>query len=87
MADILDFDNFVYEPIDLCACYEPLFEPPAEQLEEWRRRREQANPFRCTIERKIGNTWYLIETECDGKERLTDKVKRLIFSDKEVLCS
>lgn len=87
MADILNFDDFVYEPIDLCACYEPFFEPPAEQVEEWRRRREQENPFRCTIERKIGNTLYLIETECDGKERLTDKVKRLIFSDREVLCS
>ena len=42
--------------------------------------------FRKTIERKIGNTWYVIETECDGNEPLTDKVKRLIFSDKGVIC-
>jgi len=33
-----------------------------------------------------GNTWYVIETECDGNEPLTDKVKRLIFSDKGVIC-
>lgn len=28
---IIDFDeyfkNYIYEPIDLCACYEPTFEP------------------------------------------------------------
>ena len=35
---------------------------------------------------KIGNTWYVIETECDGNEPLADKVKRLIFSDKGVIC-
>ena len=22
-------------PVDLCSCYEPCFEPPAEQLAEW----------------------------------------------------
>ena len=45
------------------------------------------NPFTGTVERKIGNTWYLLETVCDGNEPLTHKVKRLIFSDKEALCS
>ena len=40
----------------------------------------------CTVERLIGNTWYTIETVCDGNELLTDKVKRLIFSDKGVAC-
>jgi hypothetical protein len=39
-----------------------------------------------TIERKIGNTWYVIETECAGNEPLADKVKRLFFSDKGVIC-
>ena len=38
------------------------------------------------IERKIGNTWYVIETECAGNEPLADKVKRLFFSDKGVIC-
>ena len=42
--------------------------------------------FRETIERKIGNTWYVIETECAGNEPLADKVKRLFFSDKGVIC-
>ena len=28
-----------------------------------------------------------IETECVGEEKLSDKVKRLIFSDKGVVCS
>lgn len=30
-----DFENYVYEPIDLCACYEPMFEPPQEFIDEW----------------------------------------------------
>lgn len=68
--------NYVYEPIDLCACYEPMVFPPAGQWDE------PQNPFHDTIERRIGNTWYIIRTECDGREALTDKVKRLIFSEK-----
>ena len=57
-------------------------------LEECRKRWEnRMNPFTGTVERKIGNTWYLLETVCDGNEPLTHKVKRLIFSDKEALCS
>lgn len=30
-------ETFVYEPIDLCACYEPFEEPPADLMEEWER--------------------------------------------------
>ena len=53
-------------------------------FEEGRPKRGEAaqSSFCKTIECKIGNTWYVIETECDGNEPLTDKVKRLIFSDK-----
>ena len=80
MTDIVSFDDYVYEPVDLCSCYEPFYDPPPEQVEEWQKLREQANPFRCSIRKKIGNTWYLIETVCDGRESLKDKVKRLIFS-------
>ena len=29
--------TFVYEPIDLCACYEPFEEPTADLIEEWNR--------------------------------------------------
>ena len=65
-----------------------IFEPPIDFLEECRKRWEnRMNPFTGTVERKIGNTWYLLETVCDGNEPLTHKVKRLIFSDKEELCS
>ena len=77
---IIDFDeyfkNYVYEPIDLCACYEPMVFPPDDF---WN---EPQNPFCNVVERKIGNTWYIIKTECGGSEALTDKVKRLIFSEK-----
>ncbi len=73
--------------IDICSCFDPIFEPPIDFLEECRRRWEAAQSSFCkTIECKIGNTWYVIETECDGNEPLTDKVKRLIFSDKGVIC-
>lgn len=27
-----DFENYVYEPIDLCACYESMFDAPADLL-------------------------------------------------------
>ncbi len=81
------FENYVYEPIDLCALYEPLVEPPAEQVEEWRRQREAEpqNPFSGTVTRRIGNTWYIIETECNGSEPLSGMVRRLIFSGQEAV--
>ena len=73
--------------IDIEACFDPIFEPPLDFLEECRKRQEAAqSPFHTTIERKIGNTWYIVETECIGSEPLADKVKRLIFSDKGVAC-
>ena len=74
--------------IDIESCFDPVFEPPIDFLEECRKRRERStDPFSRTVERKIGNTWYLLETVCDGNEPLTNKVKRLIFSDKEAICS
>ena len=74
-------ETFIYEPIDLCSWYEPVFEPPISFLEECRKRMERMNPFHGCFERKIGNTWYVIETECDGTESLAHKVRRLILSD------
>ena len=77
---IIDFEeyfkNFVYDPIDLCAIYEPMVTPPASF---WN---EPQNPFCEIVERKIGNSWYIVKTECDGNETLTSKIKRLIFSEK-----
>jgi hypothetical protein len=73
-----------YEPIDLCACFDMLYFPPEDFLEECRIYWLNHNPFHGTIERRIGNTWFTIETECAGTEKLTDKVKRLIFYDKNL---
>ncbi len=88
MTGVIDFSKYVYEPVDLCACYEPIFFPSVEQVKEWERlRMTKNNPFRGTVERKIGNTWYLIETVCDGNEVLADLARRLIFSKEEALCS
>ena len=70
------FENYVYEPIDLCACYEPLVFPPDGFWDG------PQNPFTCTVTRKIGNTWYIIETECGGNEPLSGMLRRLIFSEK-----
>jgi len=73
-----------YESIDLCACFDILHFPPEDFMEECRIYWLNHNPFHGTIERRIGNTWFTIETECAGTEKLTDKVKRLIFSDKNL---
>ena len=70
------FKNYVYEPIDLCACYEPMFFPPDGFWDELH------NPFSCTVTHKVGNTWYIVETECGGNESLTNIMRRLIFSEK-----
>ena len=73
---------------DISTCLGMVFEPPIDLREECRKRWEALTfPFRTTIERKIGNTWYVIETECAGSETLADKVKRLIFSEKVAICS
>ena len=88
MTGVIDFSKYVYEPVDLCACFEPIFFPPKAQVKEWERLRAAGyNPFRGTVERRIGNTWYLIETVCDGNEALADLARRLIFSKEEALCS
>ncbi len=47
MAESLNL--YKYEPIDLCACYEPIFIPPKELLAEWKRRREEL-PIAPTLE-------------------------------------
>ena len=80
-------NDFIYEPIDLYECCFPYEEPPLSFLEECRKYWERREAFSGVTRRKIGNTWYVIETVCDGNEPLTDKVKRLIFSDKEAVCS
>ena len=77
---IIDFDeyfkHYVYEPIDLCACYEPMVFHPDSFGDE------PQNPFSYTVTRKIGSTWYIVETECGGDKPLPNMVRRLIFSEK-----
>ena len=88
MTSVISLNKYKYEPVDLCACYEPIFFPSVDQVKEWERlRMERNNPFRGTVERRIGNTWYLSETVCDGNETLADLARRLIFSKEEALCS
>lgn len=72
---------YQYEPIDLYACYDPIFIPPLDFQEACRSYWERHDLFAGTVERRIGNTWYRIQTVCAGTEPLADKVKRLIFSD------
>ena len=71
--------------IDFNSCYSPIITPSQEVLDQWARFWEKPDPFTGTVERKIGNTLYVIETECEGAEPLSDKIKRLIFSHKEAI--
>ena len=71
-----------YEPFDYAAVYDyPPDIPPPELVEAREKNWSAYDTFHSIIERKIGNTWYTILTDCDGKESLVGKVKRLIFSE------
>ena len=64
-------ENFMNEPdygyIDLEACFDPIFEPPIDFLEECRKRWEnRMNPFTGMVERKSetpGICWRLYVME------------------------
>ena len=76
--------EYNYDPYDLCECYEPIFEPPESFIEECREYLlNKLKIYRRTDEHKIGNTTYIVSCECDGKEKLENKVKRIIFDDRE----
>ncbi len=76
--DILNSD-----PVDLESCFDPLFYPPNDFEKTMDNQRRENNPFTCVEEYKIGNTFYLVETECGGTEPLPYKLRRLIFSDRD----
>ena len=80
--ELLTFEELLNLPIDIESCFDPIFEPPADFVEEWYREHGLRNPFSCKVTRKIGNTRYVIETECAGDEPLPSMMRRLIFSDK-----
>ena len=54
--EIIDACSF----IDICSCYEPIFYPPKEQEDEWRRMRGEYEP-----EPTLENTSFYV-TEPDG---------------------
>ena len=71
-----------YEPFDWASVYDyPPDVPPPELVEAWEKVWSAYDTFHGIIERKIGNTRYMILTDCDGNEKLIDKIKRLIFSE------
>ena len=71
---------------DLEACFDPVFLPPLDFLEECRKWQDaKLHPSACIVERRIGGTVYQVETLCNGNELLSDKVKRLVFSEKEAV--
>ena len=43
-----NFENYVYEPIDLCACYEPMIDAPQELLDEWQTEPDEVPAFYVT---------------------------------------
>ena len=71
-----------YEPFDWAAVYDyPADIPSSDLVEAWDKIWSAYDICHGILERKIGNTWYTIMTDCDGKESLVGKVKRLIFSE------
>ena len=44
-------------------------------------------PFEDTVEREIGGTRFIVRTECGGSERLSEKIARLISSEREENCA
>ena len=76
--------NNDYESIDLIGPIYGFEEPPVSFLKEceeyWI---NTMKPFHKTIERKIGSTTYVIETEFAGREALSDKLHRLMMGESE----
>ena len=57
------FEDYVYEPIDLCACYEPMIEAPQELIDEWNAARdvELEEPDEvptCYVEDEYGTLYF-----------------------------
>jgi len=57
--EIYTYDPDYYEPIDLCACYEPIFAPPEDFMEAY----EKSMPWK--YEPTLENTSHYV-TEPDG---------------------
>ena len=72
--ELLNFDL-----VDLELCFDPLFYPPEDFKKTSDNQRRESNPFTCMEEHRIGNTFYLVETEFGGTEPLPYKIRRLFF--------
>ena len=76
-----NFENYVYEPIDLCACYEPMFEAPQELIDEWAAAREFEEPDGVPtfyVEDEYGTLYfYYGNTRIRVAEHFNDKGKSI----------
>lgn len=70
--------------VDLESCFDPLFYPPEDFENTSDNQRRENTPFACMGKYKIGGTLYLVETEYGGTEPLPYKLKRLIFSNRDL---
>ncbi len=70
--------------VDLESCFDPLFYPPEDFENTSDNQRRENSPFACMGKYKIGGTLYLVETEYGGTEPLPYKLKRLIFSNRDL---
>ena len=69
-----NFENYVYEPIDLCACYEPMIDAPQELLGEWQTEPDEVPAFYVT-EGDGPLYFYYGNTRIKVSEHFSDKGK------------
>ena len=67
-------DAYIYEPIDLCALYEPMFEAPKELLDEWQTEPDGVPTF-YAIEGDGPLYFYYGNTRIKVSEHFSDKGK------------
>ncbi len=70
--------------MDLESCFDPLFYLPEDFENTSDNQRRENSPFTCVGKYKIGNTFYLVETEYGGTEPLPYILRRLIFSNRDL---
>ena len=73
------FENYVYKPIDLCACYEPIFEAPQELIDEWKAARDEPDGIPTFyVENEYGTLYfYHGNTRIKVAEHFNDKGKSI----------
>lgn len=84
ISDINTNEFLNLDPVDLESCFDPLFYPSEDFENTSDNQRRKNTPFTCMGKYKIGNTFYLVETEYNGTESLPHILKRLIFSNRDL---